>query len=144
MADKNSHKSVICPDVDFAANPQDHLASIVIQSMSESAVTHEKRMLGQTNLEMGDMQGLNVMFCCYPSGDLYVWFIEVVNFILIAKVDGIWKCIAVMGVDYGNEFYKALNDVANAINMKNNYPIEHPEHFQPSGSGDNPPDQSNG
>lgn len=140
-----SHKSLLCPDVDFAVNAYHHSAVAVASFLAKSAEGLGKRLFSQVNIEVEEQsQGYNVLLCNYPGGDWYCWFIDGVHFVLIALVNEKMKVLGIMSVTQGEEFRKLLSQVSNDMNIGNHYPVENPEEFTPRvHTQENPPDASN-
>lgn len=140
MSQRDEFPSHYSPGVNFAVNPQDHLAAHVALAMADCAAQWGKRMMGQLAVET-DHGDLNVMFAGYGNGDCYCWFIELNNFVIIAHIDERWKCLGYIPVDKAPAFQALVNETANGLNMKHGYPVEMPEDFKAGGSGENEGDQ---
>lgn len=141
----DKYPSKLTPGVDLIANPADHIVFRTAEGTAEVAKQLGKRIFGQLSMEHDDFpSGVQLMLCCYPDGDLYVWFMENLHFVLVAKVDGRAKTLALIPVDHANEFMGHVNAVANKMNLKHNYPVEYPDDFTPTAAeGENTPDAEN-
>lgn len=127
------------------SNPSEHIASHATLAMARAATELNKRIFGQVNIE-SNPESLNVLFCAYPSGEHYCWFVELGCFVLIALVDEKIKCLGIIHVTDVPKFQQLLNATANGLNLKNSYPIEEPGDFKPvqnAAGAENPPDAEN-
>lgn len=134
--------SLITPGVDLILNPGDHICFRTAEGAAEIAKALQKRIHGQLSVEHDEFpDGVQLFFCSYPDGDFYEWHVEALHFVLIAKVDGRAKALAIIPMQAQLEFQKQVNNVANHLNIKHGYPVEYPEEFEPQ--GENPEDKRN-
>lgn len=120
-------------------NAINHPAAIVVQSMAQCAIEQNRKIMGQIAIEMltsdkpVSLDDLNILFCAFPSGEYYCWFVELGYYVVIVLVNETTKCLLALDVMQQDEFPAKLNNIANQLNLKNNYPVLNPEMFKPAG-----------
>lgn len=110
--------------------PEHHAVPATIRPLTESSKESGRRLNGQISIEK-EQGELPSMFTIYPSGDFWCWWCECGYFIIVALVDEKCKCLGVISVLELGKFKAAINNIANQLNLKNNYPVQNPDDFKP-------------
>jgi hypothetical protein len=108
------------------ANPENHLATQIINEIVKYAKQEDRKVFGQMNIETQVEEGLNVFYQVYPGGDFFLWFVENGWFTLIALVDEKYKTLARNPVDEMDVFYKTVQTISAALDTKHGIIPEDP------------------